>query len=249
MSTMYITTQGASLSAKTLQGITLSFSRFAVGSGSVDDEDTIKELTELVNEVSSFDVTKVTEDTDTQVTVNGLFNSSDITEDFYLRELGLYAINNETEEEILFAYINYGDEAEYISIEDIREIYYELIIAVDNADNVEITTDTSSVYVTEKELDTATTINQSTIEITETITADTEYTLPLYYQVGNNSLELYYCGEKLIKDIHYSEAGTSGNTSNIITFISDLEYIDMSDIDEFEDFTATLEVIVRGNYE
>lgn len=94
-----------------------------------------------------------------------------------------------------------------------------------------------------------TTIQQSTIELTETISTDTEYTLPLYYQVGNNSLELYYCGEKLIKDVHYSEVGTSGNTSNIITFISDLEYIDMSDIDEFEDFTATLDVIIRGNYE
>lgn len=247
MSTMYITTQGASLSAKTLQGTTLSFSRFAVGSGTVD-EDNIKELTDLVNEVSSFNVTKVTEDTDTQVTARGLFNSSNITEDFYLKELGLYAINNETNEEVLFAYINYGDEAEYISTDDIRDIYYELIIAIDNADNVEVTTDTSSVYVTEKELDTATTINQSTIELTETITAGTEYTTPINYKVGNNSLEIYYNGEKLIEGTHYNEVGSSGDTSNIITFISDLEYIDMSDIEEFEDFTSILEFIVRGDY-
>lgn len=71
-----------------------------------------------------------------------------------MRELGLYAVDPDTEQEILFAYINYGEEAEYInnSISEKKEHYYNMIITVDNANNVAITVDPNTVYVNEKEL-------------------------------------------------------------------------------------------------
>lgn len=67
----YITTQGAILSAKTLQSKILEFSRFAIGDGSTVDGDirTIKALTSLVNEKYSFDITRISGSTDTQVNV------------------------------------------------------------------------------------------------------------------------------------------------------------------------------------
>ena len=152
----YITTQGAILAAKTLQSKTLSFSKFAIGSGEIADGsvDTIKALTGLVNQELNFDITKISRETDTQVTVRGLFKNTDAENSFYLRELGLFAIDPDTQEEILFAYINYGTEAEYInnSITEKKEHYYDMIITVDNANNVTITVDPSTVYVNEQEL-------------------------------------------------------------------------------------------------
>ena len=152
----YITTEGAILAAKTLEAKTLKFSKFAIGDGTLVDTsaNTIKALTGLVNSVLNFDITKISRDTDTQVTVRGLFQNTDAQHSFYLRELGLYAIDPDTNQEILFAYINYGDEAEYInnSIAAKKEHYFDMVITVDNADNVTITTDPTTVYITEKDL-------------------------------------------------------------------------------------------------
>jgi hypothetical protein len=155
-STTYITTQGAILAAKTLQSKTISFSKFAIGSGEIADPsvENIKALTGLVSSKLNFDITKIKRETDTQVTVRGLFKNTDAEESFYLRELGLFAIDPDTQQEILFAYINYGTEAEYInnSITEKKEHYYDMIITVDNANNVTITVDPSTVYVNEQEL-------------------------------------------------------------------------------------------------
>lgn len=152
----YITTQGAILAAKTLQSKTLKFSRFKIGSGSLQEGSVaeIKALTDLVNEEMDFDITKISRESATQVTVRGLFKNTDAENGFWLRELGLYAIDPDTEDEILFAYINYDSEAEYInnSISEKKEHYYDMIITVDNADNVTITVDPSTVYVTEEDL-------------------------------------------------------------------------------------------------
>lgn len=152
----YITTQGAILAAKTLEAKTLKFSKFAIGDGELLDTSAsaIKALTGLANFVLNFDITKISRDTDTQVTVRGLFQNTDAESSFYLRELGLYAIDPDTNEEILFAYINYGDKAEYInnSISAKKEHYFDMVITVDNADNVSITTDPTTVYITEKDL-------------------------------------------------------------------------------------------------
>lgn len=156
-STTYITTQGAILAAKTLQSKTLRFSRFEIGDGDVPGGsiETIKALTHLVNQKLEFAITKIARETDTQVTVRGLFKNTDAVESFYLRELGLYAIDPDTSNEVLFAYINYGDKAEWInnSISEKKEHYYDMILTVDDAENVEITIDPSTVYVTEMDLD------------------------------------------------------------------------------------------------
>ncbi len=166
--TTYITTQGAILAAKTLQSKTLSFSHFSIGSGNIADSsvETIKALTGLVNPELNFDITKINRETDTQVTVRGLFKNTDAEEGFWLKELGLYAIDPDTNQQVLFAYINYGEEAEYInnSITEKKEHYYDMIITVDNANNVTITVDPSTVYVNEQEL------NEKAAELTEDYT-------------------------------------------------------------------------------
>lgn len=183
----YITTEGAILAAKTLEAKTLKFSKFTIGDGELVDTSasTIKALTGLVNSVLNFDITKISRDTDTQVTVRGLFQNTDAEHSFYLRELGLYAIDPDTNEEILFAYINYGDEAEYInnSIAAKKEHYFDMVITVDNADNVTITTDPTTVYITEKDLN----------ELKEVVVAPNAGAHNAIYR-GKDITELFYDG-------------------------------------------------------
>lgn len=62
------------------------------------------------------------------------------------------------------------------------------------------------------------------VVITEEVPESTEYTLPCNYIVGNNSLEIFYNNELLIKETsedmeaNYREIGTAGNTSNKVVF-------------------------------
>ena len=87
---------------------------------------------------------------------------------------------------------------------------------------------------------------RATVTLSSTVNANTNYTIPLYYKVGNNSLEVIYCGSKLIKGQDYNEIGNTGEVSNIIQFLDSVGDLDMSGVEGFEDFEETLEFIIRG---
>ena len=93
-------------------------------------------------------------------------------------------------------------------------------------------------------------IQRATVTLSSTVNANTNYTLPtgMYYEVGNDSLEINYCGSKLIKGVDYNEVGTDGDVSNTIQFLDSIGDLDMSNVEGFENFTETLEFVVRGEY-
>ena len=93
-------------------------------------------------------------------------------------------------------------------------------------------------------------IQRAIVTLNTTVNANTNYTLPtgMYYEVGNDSLEINYCGSKLIKGTDYNEVGTTGDVSNTIQFLDSVGDLDMSDVEGFENFTETLEFVVRGEY-
>ena len=93
-------------------------------------------------------------------------------------------------------------------------------------------------------------IQRATVTLNSTVNANTNYTLPtnIYYEVGNDSLEVIYCGSKLTKGQDYNEVGTVGDISNTIQFLDSLGDLDMSGVEGFENFEETLEFIVRGEY-
>lgn len=89
---------------------------------------------------------------------------------------------------------------------------------------------------------------RSTVTLSSTVNANTNYTIPLNYQVGNNSLEVFYCGSKLEKETDYNEIGNTGEVSNIIQYTNSVGDLDMSGVVGFENFKETLEFVVRGEY-
>ena len=91
-------------------------------------------------------------------------------------------------------------------------------------------------------------LKRASVTLESTVNANTNYTLPVYYEVGNNSLEVFYCGSKLEKGTDYNEIGNSGDISNTIQFTDSVGDLDMAGVEGFEDFEETLEFVVRGEY-
>lgn len=156
---IYITTEGAKLAAKTMEGKILKFSHAQLGSGALTDTSvsTIKKRTALVKKVMECDILKAKKTADTQATVSFLLKNTDAPSSFYFKELGIFAIDPDTQTEVLFAYSNAGNNAEYInnSISELVEKYIDVVITIDNASNVSIVLDDTQIYVTEKEMNEA----------------------------------------------------------------------------------------------
>lgn len=92
-------------------------------------------------------------------------------------------------------------------------------------------------------------ITRGTMQLDNAFLAGVTYTIPVNYKVGKNRLELYYCGQKLCKGIDYNEVGATGTMSNKVSFTETIGDFDMSGVPGFENFTSTLELVLRGTYE
>ena len=92
-------------------------------------------------------------------------------------------------------------------------------------------------------------IKRALVTLETIINANTNYSTVYPYEVGNDSLEVYYCSTKLQKGVDYNEIGNVGEVSNMIQFTEAIGDLDMSDVEGFEDFEEILEFVVRGEYD
>jgi len=111
-----LTNEGAKIMAKIVSGTAVTFKRIAIGDGYDYDTDNFAARTSLVNEVLSLtSLTMLIED-DTTVTFTGKFSQSQLENSFWYREIGLYVVDpSDSTKEILYAYGNRNDKAEYIT--------------------------------------------------------------------------------------------------------------------------------------
>lgn len=183
--------------------------------------------------------------------------NQEIETGFTWREIGVIVEDPISKEEILYCYGNAGENAEYISSvneQDIIEKYVSINLVISNVQNITAVINQSLVFALEQDLikvqenlEVAKNIDIGTVTIAAntTITNGYEVTLPIQYQVGNNSLELRLDSEVLklatdTEDGHYKEIGTAGAKSNIIQF-----YRTTADGNWTLDEDATLTAIVR----
>ena len=82
--------------------------------------------------------------------------------------------------------------------------------------------------------------NKYTLTTTEEIEENTDYEIPCNYKVGQDTLDIYYMGERLIKGTHYLEIGENNSVSNTIQFYNWGQSVPIG---------RTIEFIVRGVYE
>lgn len=107
---MVLTQLGQALFTKAQTGVTLKFTKLAIGSGSYSDDFTL--LNDLVQPIGSFNIISISI-TDQTAHIKGTFQNTNITDITYSCELGLYAYDPDYGE-ILYGYTNAGSNGDWI---------------------------------------------------------------------------------------------------------------------------------------
>ena len=134
-----LTNSAAELIQKVLNGKTLNFTRMAVGDGFSYNLDVAKGYKTLVNEVLSIDITKSEIQSVSSIKITAVFKNTDAQKEFYYREVGLYAQDPDTGEEVLYAYGNRNDAAELITPAGSNIVTKQLIFIVTVGDSANVT--------------------------------------------------------------------------------------------------------------
>ena len=163
----FILTNAASeLISKALSGKTLNFTRMAIGDGFSYDTTVAKGYKTLVNEVLSIDITKSETLSASSIKVTSAFKNTDAKKEFYYREVGLYAQDPDTGNEILYAYGNRNDAAELIIPSDSSVVTKQLSFITSVGDSAKVTFNVNAgVYALQEDL---TTLQTSLHELNST---------------------------------------------------------------------------------
>ena len=146
-----VTAAGRALLTKVMDGEALEFTKIKMGSGTLTDISADK-LTNLIYTEATIDINQILKGED-YVSIRGIFSNEDITSGFYWKEVGLFA-KDPNMGEILFAYSNAGNTADYISPAEMEEIVRTIVmvISLSNASNITIIIDNSLTYATSEDL-------------------------------------------------------------------------------------------------
>ena len=146
------TQKGLNLQAKAQIGTELQYTRIGIGDGHYTGN--ILDITNIVHQVMSLPITSLSVKNG-QARVGSALSNADLTVGFYLREIGVFAIDPD-EGEILYCYANAGNFAGYVPPAgggDVVEKEVELITTVGTAPNVTANID-PSVFATIGAIDT-----------------------------------------------------------------------------------------------
>lgn len=150
-----ITTKGLTIIAQLVAGSTLEFTRIAVGDGAMPSDKTPLTVTDLSHKLFDVDISKVEHNGNNSATVTGIFSNADKQEGFFYRELGLFAKDPKSQEEILYCYGNAGADAEWISpsgASSVIEKEVKITTLVGNAEHVTAAIK-SGIYATQEEVE------------------------------------------------------------------------------------------------
>lgn len=145
--TLQTTKAGKNLLAKAQIGATLTFTRAEIGNGSLGSQNPLL-LTTLIAPLHSLPLTGFKNLGDGTAAISTGFTNTDFETGFYLRELGLYAMDPDLGE-ILYCYSNADVLAEYIpsnSEGEVIERKMNLITLITDVQSVQVTLDQSLIY-------------------------------------------------------------------------------------------------------
>lgn len=143
-----ITSKGLELLSAALAGGTLEFTRIVMGSGTYEGD--IGLIESLVSQMQSLDIKSITRK-GSQVVLSTTLLKNAITENFYWKEIGVYAKGSDGVE-ILYMYGS-ATEASYISKDMLNEKMINVGVLVSNATNITATINNSLVYLSKVDLE------------------------------------------------------------------------------------------------
>ena len=159
-SNLAVTKNGSVLFADVQAGAVLIPTRIVLGSGDMPSEKTTETMTAVVAPVKELAINKRKRSPDGRATFGGMYTNSDVTESFYFREQALFCraeyrdtSGNVTKDvdEVLFAYGNAGETADYMPAYDTNatvEKQIDIVVWIGNTVTVELTVE-SGVYMTQ----------------------------------------------------------------------------------------------------
>lgn len=156
-----VTKRGFDLMAKAIAGKELHYTRVAFGDSTVDGEfvDVSPEEGVLLDDLIHWRMNLPMADCSFTgagtVTIRFAVQNAEITEGFYVREIGLFAEDPDTGEEILYCYRNSGILSSYIPAGGgsvVWNMIMSLITVVDSATNVTAVIDGNLAFVSQTEL-------------------------------------------------------------------------------------------------
>ena len=137
-----LTIAGMNLLAKTQQGKELHFTRVMMGDGKIPEGMNIKDMTEMVNPILKLPIGNIRLDGTGTSVMECILKNAELEQGFFARELGIFANDPDTGEELLYAIRNTGDYSEYIpaaSSGEVINFVYSVITVVGQSENVTVT--------------------------------------------------------------------------------------------------------------
>lgn len=149
---LQLTAAGSSLLTALLTGHTIRFTTIKMGDGPKPVD--IINLTDLVSTKQTLLVARQSIVDLSTVLIGSNLMGYNVTEAFYWKEVGIFAQDITTgTAEVLFSY-GYADNPSYIPIGGtVAEMLIDLNIKVGNSENVDITLDSSLIFVTQENID------------------------------------------------------------------------------------------------
>lgn len=111
-----VTNAGRDIIARVITGLNVTFSRIVIGDSFDYETENFVNKTALNNEIKSLSIKTMQITSSNVIELTAEFGKNDIEEAFWYREIGIYIIDPDDEtKEILFAYGNRNEAAEYIT--------------------------------------------------------------------------------------------------------------------------------------
>lgn len=147
-----LTNNGLEMVAEAMNGTGFTFTKIALGNGTGPASSA--DATEMANTVMTVGLSSI-EQEDNYVVLSVRFDNSQLETGFYIKELGVFAEQDESETEQLYAYRYTASEADYIPAKDsgrITEIVMRIIVAIGEADNVSAVLIDADIYASKQDL-------------------------------------------------------------------------------------------------
>lgn len=178
---LVLTNNGTALLTAILNGHVIKFTKIKLGNGATKPS-SIATLTDLVSTKQSLDVARSSILTNNEVNIGANLMGSNITEAFNWTEIGIFAKDvTAGSSEVLFSY-QYANTAVPIPVGGtVAEMLLDFIIQVGTSANVNISIDSSLIFVTQADMD-----NLHTTITGETNTAITAAITPVVTSLNNH---------------------------------------------------------------
>lgn len=150
---LILTDAGRDILAKALAGDTLTFTRVALGDAPAPE--TPEALTALVNEVQSVAIQSLDAIGNGTSKIRAILTNVGLETGYFAREIGVYATDPDTLDEVLYSYANAGLQPDYIPAAGgatVIEHVFDLITVVDTAADVVAVIDESIIYATKDDI-------------------------------------------------------------------------------------------------